>query len=263
MAKCREVEPLFASYVDGETAPPERAEVDAHLIKCPPCRDRVAGERTAREILKARATELRAPAPEPLRVRCAACAGDTAHPGSRASVASVLRRRPWVPLSLAATLVLAVGWVFLFGLNDRVEALAAQLALDHVKCFQFPPSSRNGGDAASLSREWSAKQGWSISVPSSVPAEQLELIGVRRCLSSQGRLAHIMYRWHGAPLSVYVLNSSVTGALQTPPAEEAIVAKFGEEAVIWQSAGRTYAVVGRGRPTDLQHVAAYVRRTAE
>ena len=41
-----------------------------------------------------------------------------------------------MPLSLAATLVLAVAGVFVFGLNNRVEALAASLAVDHVKCFK-------------------------------------------------------------------------------------------------------------------------------
>jgi anti-sigma factor RsiW len=261
MAKCREIEPLFASYVDGEVESQDRASVEAHLTKCPPCREHVSEERTAREVLKARAAALRESAPSPLRARCAACAS---HDATRAGrVASVLRRRRWVPLSLAATLVLAVGWVFLFGLNDRVEALAAQLALDHVKCFQFPPAPRAARDAATLSREWTAAQGWAISVPSSLPAEQLELVGVRRCLSTQGRIAHIMYRWHGAPLSVYVLNSTVTGAFATAPSTEAIVAKLGERAVIWSSGRRTYAVVGQGRPADLEHVAAYVRRTAE
>ena len=261
MAKCREIEPLFAAYVDGEAESQDRASVEAHLTKCPPCREHVSEERTAREVLKARAGALRESAPSPLRARCAASAF---HDLTRAGrVVSILRSRRWVPLSLAATLVLAVGWVFLFGLNDRVEALAAQLALDHVKCFQFPPAPRAGRDAATISREWSAAQGWTISVPSSLPAEQLELVGVRRCLSTQGRVAHIMYKWHGAPLSVYVLNRTLTGALATPQANEAIVAKLGERAVIWSSGRRTYAVVGQGRPEELEHVAAYVRRTAE
>ncbi len=260
-AKCREVESLFTAYVDGEAGPQERADVEAHLTKCPPCRDNVAGERTARDVLKARAAGLREAAPPPLRARCAACAsGDV--PRHAGAVTSILRRRPWVPLSLAATLVLAVGWVFLFGLNNRVEALAAQLALDHVKCFKFPPSHAPR-DAASVSREWSAAQGWPISVPSSLASEHLELLGVRRCLSTEGRIAHIMYRWHGDPLSVYVLNRSVKGVAETRPATEEIVPKLGEEAVIWSSAGRTYAVVGHGRASDLQHVAAYVRQAAQ
>lgn len=258
MAKCREVEPLFTPYVDGEAGPEERATLDAHLTKCPPCRSRVAGERTAREVLKSRRGELGAPAPPPLRARCAASAAAASRGAlGGGSVASVIRHHRWVPLSLAATLVLAVGWVFLFGINNKVEALAAQLAMDHVKCFRLP-MPRVPPDAAAASREWSASQGWALAVPSSAPSEQLELLGVRRCLSSEGRVAHVMYRWRGAPVSVFVLNHAVKER-----AAEEIIPKLGEQTVIWTAAGRTYAVVGRGSPSDLQHLAAYVRRNAE
>jgi hypothetical protein len=71
-----------------------------------------------------------------------------------------------------------------------------------------------------------------------------------------------MYRWRGAPLSVFVLNRAVRGRADGPAAEE-IIPKLGEQSVIWTAAGRTYAVVGRGNPSDLQHLAAYVRRNAE
>ena len=43
--------------------------------------------------------------------------------------------------------LLAVAGVFFIGLNGSVEALAAQLALDHVKCFQFAPDARRAIDA--------------------------------------------------------------------------------------------------------------------
>jgi hypothetical protein len=32
--------------------------------------------------------------------------------------------------------------------------------------------------------------------------------------------------------------------------------------VIWSDAGRTYAVVGRGPPGDLEHIAHYLRAAA-
>ena len=64
--------------------------------------------------------------------------------------------RRWAPLSLAATLVLAVAGVFVFGLNNRVEALAASLAVDHVKCFKVSgadaPRGRGGRGSESGSR---------------------------------------------------------------------------------------------------------------
>src|SRR6476660_2032201 len=138
MSDCRDVEPLMTPYVDGEAQPADQASVDAHIKACPPCREAVADERTAREVLHARREELRATAPDVLRRRCAAQTASIRRPVA-ASRPIGLMRRSWVPLSLAATLVLTVAAVFLFGLNNRVEALATQLAVDHVKCFQFVP----------------------------------------------------------------------------------------------------------------------------
>src|SRR5262249_55500798 len=114
---------------------------------------------------------------------------------------SVLRR--WAPLSVAATLVLAVAGVFLFGLNDRVEAVASGLVLDHVKCFAMPGNPSPTDLAQSASR-WQQDQGWPITVAATDSAEQLRLVNVRRCFTTDGRAAHLLYSWRGAPLSVYV-----------------------------------------------------------
>ena len=43
-------------------------------------------------------------------------------------------------LSLAASLVLFTGLFLFFAWGSSVETYAAQLAADHLKCFQFPPS---------------------------------------------------------------------------------------------------------------------------
>jgi anti-sigma factor RsiW len=255
MSECRELEPLLAAYVDGEVAPPDAAHVQAHLSSCPPCRRRVEGERAVRGVLQARRHELVPAAPAGLRRRCAA-AGPAA-----LSTASVGRRRlapgRWVPLSFAASVLLAVAAVFFMGLNGGVEALATQLALDHIKCFQFAPEhtevdSKLAGDA------WHRSYAWLINVPRSEPVEQLELLGVRRCLSTQGASAHIMYRWRGHPLSMYVLNSQPKAAVSP----ERLVSRVGQEAVIWTDAGRTYAVVSRGQRADLERIAHHMRASA-
>ena len=251
---CRDFDPLFASYVDGEAAPQERSAVDAHLTACPPCRDRVASERAARAALHARRDQLRPCASQALRRRCAALPGAAAPRGSDAGAFT----RRWVPLSLAATLVLAVAGVFLFGLTNRVDVFAAQLALDHAKCFKFTPNWITTGDPAALERDWAGKQGWAVRVPSSAPAQQLELLGIRRCGSTEGRVAHVMYRWRGEPLSVYVLRGSIARAGPV----QSVMDSVGHEAVIWSDEGRTYAVVGKGPPGELSRVAAYVKSTA-
>jgi anti-sigma factor RsiW len=258
--RCRELEELFASYVDEEAAAPERARVDDHLQACPPCRDRVAGERAARDVLHARREGLRPCASNALRTRCAA---QRIVPAIRGGA---LTRRAWVPLSLAAAVLLAISSTLFFAGNS-VEVLAAQLAVDHVKCFQFPPDHAAARiDPIVEARKWEAGYGWPLKVPASAEVEQLQLLGVRRCLSSEGRIAHLMYQWRGKPLSVFVLNSRARGRPgrngESGDIEETLQ-KLGEQAVIWTRGNRTYAVVARDASPGLQQVARYVRRASE
>ncbi len=56
--ECREVERYVDTFIDFEFAEPERLEVEAHLLSCPPCR-RLVQERSAEK------TSLRVAAPRP------------------------------------------------------------------------------------------------------------------------------------------------------------------------------------------------------
>ena len=255
MSTCQDLDPLFAPYADGQAAPAECASVEAHLERCPPCRERVAEQRTVRAALVACRPALRPCASEPLRARCAGHARATA--GAFPFIRSAAARR-WVPLSLAATLVLAVAGAFLFGLNNKVEALAAQLTLDHLTCFQFAPQRLGHADASLASREWMEAQGWPIQIPPTSARERLELLGVRRCAMSSGRVAHVMYKWRGEPLSVFV----VPRTIRPMQAQEEMVEKFGHEAVMWTDRDRTYVILARARPADLAPVVGYVRANA-
>lgn len=248
MSKCRELDPLFAPYADGDVPAADRASVEAHLAKCPPCRDRVAEQRTVRAALTASRSSLRGTAPGDLRARCAAHAG-----ASRRRRSGALIRR-WVPLSVAATLALAIIGVFLFSPNKRVDALATQLTLDHMTCFQFAPQRLQHADASSAEHQWLEKQHWGIHVPASSPANQLELLGVRRCGMGSGSVAHILYRWRGQPLSVFIVPRAVPGARPQEP-----IAELGHEAVMWSDRDRTYVVLARAQPADLAPVVEYVK----
>jgi len=256
MSKCGDLDPLFAPYADGEVASEERASVEAHLDRCPPCRENVAEQRTVRAVVAACRPSLRTNAPNELRARCAAHAGKA--PRGR-SIVSRIAQRPWFPLSLAATLLIAVAAAFIIGVNDNVEAIAAQLTIDHVKCFQFAPERRQHTDAATAAHEWVAKQGWTIAVPASSSNDGLELLGVRRCAMSSGRVAHVMYLWHGEPLSMFVVPRTIRGV----PERQEFVEKFGHEAVLWSGKDRTYVLLAHAGPTELAPVIAYVRRSAQ
>ena len=267
MFNCRDVEERLAPFVDGSEAPDARRAIEAHLQRCPPCREHAEHERAAAELLHANRATLCEKAPGTLRARCACQspgasrdqpAGQTQPDagswtlgaGSWKLAAGSWNLRRWVPLSLAASLLLAVAVVFVVSLNDRVEALATGLALDHAKCFRIG-DSQHPADAAAVEQAWARDRGWPIRVAHSDTAEQLELVCVRRCISMDGLTAHVMYRWRGEPLSVYVLPHTV--------AESRLVDAIGHETAIWSDAGRTYAVMADGHPPDFDHIVSYVK----
>ena len=257
MSDCRNLEPMLAPYVDGEAEPQTRAAIDRHIGLCPPCRDRVAAERAAREVVLARREGLRGCATEQLRRRCEAQRA-LALPATRQQPPRPgFIRRTLVPLSMAASLLLVVSAIFFFGLNRGVELLAAQLAADHVKCHLFADHDARP-DPLLLSQEWKRERGWPVRVPASTPKYDLELIGMRQCGSSEGPNAHILYNWHGTELSLYVMNSASPRATE----HAQLVRKAGQETIIWNEEGRTYAIVASGTRRDLAPIVDYVKLSA-
>lgn len=256
MSDCRNLEPMLAPYVDGEAEPQTRTAIDQHLDVCPPCRDRVAAERAAREVVLARRQGLRGCATENLRRRCQAQRALAQAPGNQPSRPR-FSRRAFVPLSMAASLLLVVGTIFFLGLNRGVELLAAQLAVDHVKCHWFADHHARP-DPILLSQEWKRERGWPVKVPASTPKYDLELIGMRRCGSTEGPNAHILYKWHDTELSLYVMNTASPRATE----QARLVTKAGQETIIWNDEGRTYAVVASGTRRDLAPIVDYVKLSA-
>lgn len=266
LSECRGCEPLLAPYVDGEAASCDCDRVRRHVETCACCRDALARERLAREAVRSRRAGLRACAPDDLKARCAAhAAGAPSGPGrmippsfvgpwSPVPLPPSLFRR-WAPVSVAATLLLAVGLVFGLGLNDKVQALAFQTTIDHVKCSRFNAGSAPA-DPLVAAQYWQSTFGWAIRVPAST-VSGLELRGIRRCAVTDGRVAHLMYSWLGEPLSVYVLPKQTLG--------EAVefVRRFQHNSVMWSQNDRTYILVtSHPRDPALVKVVAYVRANA-
>jgi anti-sigma factor RsiW len=238
MRNCDAIESKLTPYVDGELPEADRATLADHLGICDLCRGRAEAERAGRAVLRARQAALARPAPAALRARCL--------PGGTRS-----DRRYWVPLSAAATIFLAVGAALLYTVNHRAEALAASLAADHLKCFALADTSA-AADPARVAAEWQRARGWSIRVMGGVPAERIRLVGARRCLSTEGQTAHLMYVSQGRPLSVFVWRRAGVGQRD--------IEILGRKAVIWSSADRMYAVVGTEPGARMDQVAALVRR---
>jgi anti-sigma factor RsiW len=258
VTECRELEPLLAAYVDGEAGTADRARVDAHLQDCRSCRDRLAAQRTMCQSLTTRRAMLRGCASEHLKARCRSAATAAHPPAARPIDPTASPRfsvRRWVPLTAAATVLLAVIAVFGLGLTNKVQALAFQASIDHAKCSRGMSST--AADPAQTAQQWQRRFGWPITVPASAPHEQLELRGIRRCIVTDGQVAHLLYMWQGEPLSLYVLPERVVG--ETPEHTRSL----GHDAVMWSKNDRTYMLISnRPRDAGLDEVAAYVRATA-
>src|SRR5262249_44495317 len=157
------------------------------LAKCPECRQQADAEAAIRTVLRGHRDSLSGHASGSLRARCADIASRqsvVSIDGDRSAIQPLRARRPsvirrWAPLSLAATLLLAAAGVFLSGVNNRVQALASSLVMDHVRCFALPgnPTQADLVQSAALIQR---RQGWSMPVPQPEPAEDLRLVNVRR-----------------------------------------------------------------------------------
>ncbi len=230
-AGCRQFDALVTPYIDGEATAAERSVVEAHLSKCPPCRRRAAAEAAARETVRARLC--RPCAPEQLRARCLKASR------SRVSPQTVF---------FAASVVLVGGGVLTYGLTvASPTVLAAQLMLDHVKCFAVDRPTL-AVDAGTTEQQFVRDHGWAVHLPR-VAVTGLQLVGVRQCFCAQGgATAHAMYRFEGRPVSLYILPDVNR--------ERASTDVFGHDAVIWSRNGNTYVLLAKEPDAAMQKLAA-------
>lgn len=290
MSNCRTIDPLVTSYVDNELPDGDRELVDQHMRVCPPCEMRIHAERAIHDLIQARRKTLgAAPAPAGLRARCALHAwrqtsgasteaasmrpgaaeggegasaervmvsmapGPTAlRPSERPARPSRLSSR-LAPLALAASLVLVVGAAFVYQLTAySSRVMATELAADHVKCFAMNDVLGTHQAPATVESSMWLGFGWRMRVPSSGSGTDFELIGSRVCLYGDGRVAHIMYRHHGEPLSLYMVP-------RTSRAREEMVQVLGHRAAVWCDGERTFVLVGRQPKEEVERMALAVQ----
>ena len=258
MPDCKTLDRFVTPYVDGELGRADRDAVDAHLAQCPPCRSGVAAERAVRELIHARQGALTAgAAPAALRARCCAAARQATPLATLSPLAAASTQRPsWrarvTSYALAASLVLIVGGAFVYALTDRsARVMAAELTADHVKCFGANRVLGTHDAAAVVESSIASSFGLRLGLPERPDRGGLELVGERPCLYGEGRVAHIMYRHNGHPVSVFMLPKT------TRPDE--IVEVMGHEAVIWSAGGRTFVLIAREPRGEVERMATFVQ----
>ena len=251
MDSCREMDPLRTRVVDNEATTAERRSVDGHLRTCLPCARDLHAEGEARQLMRDRAGELVGHAPLGLRTRCAA----TRAVAPVRRPLPLLSRAGW-PMALAATLVLAVAGGALYGLLiSPSTAVAAQLTLDHLKCFTLFEEPA-GLAPAEVQASLRAELGIDIVLPVGEAANGLTLVGGRRCLYFDGSVAHLLYRRGADKVSLFVLP---TGAKLGQTEVDAL----GHAAVAFEKGGRTWVALARVPHADLQTIASAFRASAQ
>lgn len=251
MSDCQKLEPLLTPYADGEVPAPEAGGIEAHLGKCPPCRWRVERERAVRGLLQGRRQTLAGGTVSPaLRARCLALAAGTAHPAAASRLSGWPRRV--VPLALAASLTLLVGGTFLYQATTRSSrVLAAELAADHIKCFAANRVLNLNTETSSAAQSYLASSfGWQTILPQ---IAGLNLEAARPCLYGEGRLAHVMYRYGGRPVSLFMLPGTTR--------RDEMVEVMGHEAAIWSEDGRTFVLIARESHEELERLAVAIHAT--
>jgi anti-sigma factor RsiW len=248
MTDCQHVDALATPYVDGEIGQADRELVDRHVRACGPCRSRVEAEQAIHRLLRERRDALTIQAPAALRARCAAATRSQPSPLGRA----VPWRARLAPLALAASLVLIVGGAFVYELTAHsTQVMAAELTADHLKCFRVLNTvfgTRH--DATTVESTMASGFDWPMQLPEHPDRAGLELVGARPCLYGEGRVAHIMYRHHGNPVSVFMLPKSVR--------TDALVEVMGHQASIWSVGNRTFVLIAREPRAEVEQMTSFV-----
>ena len=253
MDACREISPLVTRVVDDEADAQDRGRVDTHVRQCAPCRHQLTAEREASRVVREHASALIGHAPLDLRARCAAARPKAVAPLRR--TVPMLSRASW-PMALAATLVLAVAGSAFYGLVvNPAKAVAAQLALDHLKCFLLFEEPA-GLSPAEVQSELKAHYGFDISLPAGPAAGGLSLVGGRRCLYLDGSVAHLLYRKGAVQVSLFVLP---TGA----ELSQTDLDVLGHSAVAFVKGGRTWVALARAPHAETEAIAAIFAATAD
>jgi anti-sigma factor RsiW len=254
MSSCSSIEPLVTPYVDDELDPMECRVLEYHLGKCPPCRSRVEAERSVRSLLQERRQVLHQQcAPGSLRARCAALRRQPAVERSApvSWVGRLFTFTPLAPLTVAATLVVLVSGAFVYRITDSSPTvMAAELTADHVKCFVMNAVLRTKDSPDAVESSLASGFNWNMHLPDDADREGLELVGSRPCLYGEGKVAHIMFRHNGRPVSLFMLPRS-----QRP---DQLVRVFGHEAAIWSVGDRTFVLVAREGRSEVERMAAFI-----
>jgi anti-sigma factor RsiW len=196
--QCRDIERDLDSFLDGELAPPESAEVDAHLRSCAPCQRLVDEQMGMKLSLRA---ALRPPEPpESLRLFVRDSLHSHLVTAQRAAMWQRLRRPVVVGLSVAILVTALVAGTLTPA--RQPEVVMESMIVKHQRNL---PMEITGNPE--VVRSW-----FDGKVPFAVPPPRVEpvasLRGGRISHLGDREAAYLQYEQHGQRISVFVFDPS-------------------------------------------------------
>ena len=157
-------------------------------------------------------------------------------------------------LFVALCLLLAVAGAFVYqATRSSSRVLAAELTLDHEKCFRLNRLLGTQHSASTVEASMASMFDWPMQLPDTATHQDVNLVGSRPCLSGEGKVAHIMYRYHGQPVSLFMLPRE----RRAPESVQVL----GHRARIWSEGDRTFVLVADQDSSGLDEMTAMVRTT--
>ncbi len=86
-------------------------------------------------------------------------------------------------------------------------------------------------------------------------SDEFNLVDVRGCLYDAGEMVHVLCRWRGEPVSLFVVPGEAH--------REQVLEIVGHDAVIWSQRDNGYVLVAEHGPVDIAEVAEYVRGSTD
>lgn len=201
--QCREAERLADLSLDGEVAPHEQTELDAHLLECAPCRSRTAAHRWVHGSIRAKlqTSSDNAEAPAHLRSRVS-----TELRAAQREVGGFGWRLAF-PMAMALAVVSILSWT-----RSTAPALAPDEAVVH-HTRNIQPQIRAHGSVRKVEQFVEQKLGWPMPVP--LPTDRnLRLVGARMSNLGADPTVQFMFDHRGARVSVFA--NEKHGALAAP-----------------------------------------------
>jgi anti-sigma factor RsiW len=135
--------------------------------------------------------------------------------------------------------------------EKSARIMAAELAADHVKCFAMNRVLGTHDAAASVEATMVSSFGWRMRLPEQAARVGLELVGSRPCMYGEGKVAHIMYRHEGRPVSLFMLPNATRS--------HELIEVLGHEAAIWCVGNRTFVLIAREPRQEVERIASVVQ----